>query len=187
MRTACFSKRGSGGPVTVFASKRAAELAVDLRIDPASIRGSGRDGAVTVADVRAAAKALAPPVEFGVEGRKLWVAISAAVAEDCELDEREQAILALACRQADDLARLEQVIAAEGATTTGSTGQVVIHPALQEARQARQAIGRLLAALDLTEELGSRAAASTRGRRAAQARWADRGARGSSSERLFAV
>lgn len=161
-----------------FASSRARALAVELGVDGASIDGSGRGGAVTVADLRAAATA-GPSVPLGIVGRELVAAITAAVAEGCELDEREQLILRLAAGQADDLARLDEVVAREGVAARGSTGQVVVHPAVAEARLARIAIGRLLGSLDLSEEIGSRGtAASRRGRRAAQARWRDRGTRG---------
>ena len=153
-----------------FASARAASLAAELGLGP-SIEGTGRGGAVTVADVRAAAAAVAAPGGLGDAGARLWRSIRNAVAPDFELDEREEAILELACRQADDLALVERVIGDEGAAASGSTGQRVVHPAVQEARQARLAIGRLLGLLDLTEELGSPgAAASIHARRAAQAR-----------------
>jgi P27 family predicted phage terminase small subunit len=96
------------------------------------------------------------PAGFGAAGRALWRKIHAELPEGWALDEREAAILALACRQADDLAHLEQAVREDGAMVTGSTGQPVVHPAIREARAARQAIGRLLARLDL----GNREAAA---------------------------
>jgi hypothetical protein len=99
--------------------------------------------------------------------------------EEHELDEREEVLLRLAGAQADDLQLLEQLVKVEGASSTGSQGQRVVHPAVQEARQARLSIARLLSQLDLTESGSGGSDAQIRGRRAAQARWAKHGTRGS--------
>jgi hypothetical protein len=88
-----------------------------------------------------------------------------------ELDERESALLDLAARQADDLARLEAEIE-RGTTVPGSRGQPVLNPALAEARQGRLALGKLLAGLELANAAGKpRSEASVRTQRAAKARW----------------
>lgn len=50
----------------------------------------------------------------------------------------------LAARQADDLQRLEAAIKVDGVSVPGSAGQPVLNPCVQEARQARLAINRLL-------------------------------------------
>lgn len=118
------------------------------------------------------------PKGFGNAGRALWASIRKTLQpHDVELDERDLAVLTLACRQADDLARLEVVIAKQGVMAKGSTGQPVVHPAVQEARQARQAVQRALAQLELPVDEDTEAgesAASRRARRAAEARWRDR-------------
>jgi hypothetical protein len=102
----------------------------------------------------------------------LWEAVTRGIPQGFELDERETAQPDLAARQADDLARLEVVIAEQGATAVGPTGQRVVHPAISEAQHSRLAISRLLGALALGEEDGDPGtAASRRGRRAARARW----------------
>lgn len=67
------------------------------------------------------------------------------------LDEHEAALLREACRTVTTLDELAVVIAEDGATTAGSRGQTVAHPALTEARQQRLALARLLAALRLPE------------------------------------
>lgn len=121
----------------------------------------------------------APPGDLGAAGQALWNSVIADVPAGWSLDEREYAILGLAARQADDLALLDAAVARDGAMSVGSKGQPVVHPALQEARQARITIGRLLGQLGLPDETGARGtAASLRGRRAAQARWRDRGTQG---------
>ena len=119
------------------------------------------------------------PAGLGEHGAALWGSVLDDVPTGWTLDRRELAILELAARQADDLALLEAVIERDGAMSVGSTKQAVVHPALLEARLARLAIGRLLGQLGLPDETGARGtAASDRARRAAQARWADRGTRG---------
>jgi pyruvate/2-oxoglutarate dehydrogenase complex dihydrolipoamide acyltransferase (E2) component len=165
--------QGPEMPVTVFASARAAALAAELGLADVAILGTGRDGKVTVADVRAAA---VPGPRLGAAGRALTEAVRAAVAEDAELDEREEAILHLAARQMDDLALLEELIAREGVAARGSTKQRIVHPALLEARQARLAISRLLGLIDLEANAGAAGtSASRRGRIAAAARWQNTG------------
>jgi pyruvate/2-oxoglutarate dehydrogenase complex dihydrolipoamide acyltransferase (E2) component len=162
-------------PEPRFASTAARALATELGIDAGSLSGSGRAGAITIADVRAAAPD--EPKGLGEEGRALWSSVVTGLPAGWEFDERETAILTLAARQADDLAALQAVIAREGPIAVGSTGQPVVHPAVAEARQARLAIGRLLGQLGVPDEAGSRGtAASMRGQRAARARWGRRGA-----------
>jgi hypothetical protein len=57
-----------------------------------------------------------------------------------ELDEREQAILDLAARQADAVAGLEADVAERGIRVPGSRpGHEALNPALSEARQERGA------------------------------------------------
>ena len=80
-----------------------------------------------------------------------------------EFDPREEALLAAAARQADDIAALEADVATRGHVIDG-----VLNPSVRETRQGRMALGRLLAGIDLP------AAASTtvlRAEKAAKARW----------------
>jgi hypothetical protein len=114
------------------------------------------------------------PAGLAVAGKRLWSALTA----DYEFGPAELATLELACRQADDVALLEQVVAADGVVTTGSKGQVRAHPALGELRLSRQALARLLGLLALPGEDDDtpRTAAGRRGQKAARARW-DRQAR----------
>lgn len=111
------------------------------------------------------------PKGLGNSGRALWRQIADGMPAGWELDERELALLLLACRQRDDLSRLETVISKEGVMATGSTGQPVVHPAVLEARQARLAINRLLGGLELPDaDEVPRSDAGRHGQRAARAR-----------------
>lgn len=106
------------------------------------------------------------PDGLGDAGRRLWDSIAGGLPPDWRLDERECELLGLAARQADTLAALEALVEAEGLTTTGSTGQVVLHPAVAEARQARLSIDRLLGKIvmpapEKSGETGSSAHART--------------------------
>ena len=85
-----------------------------------------------------------------------------------ELDEREEALLDLAARQARDVAAAEADIAERGYLVTGSRGQGMINPSVSEARQGRIALGKLLGQLDLPESTRD---AVRNARNAAEARW----------------
>jgi hypothetical protein len=80
-----------------------------------------------------------------------------------ELDEREEALLAAAARQADAVQALEADIAERG-YVVGSR----LNPSVPEARQGRTALARLLGGLDLPD---SRSLTEIRAGRAARARW----------------
>ena len=103
-------------------------------------------------------------------GAEMIVAIRAGLPAGVELDEREEAILDLAARQASDVAVLEADIAAPGHLVEGSRGQQVLNPSIAEARQGRLALGKLLGQLDLPES--TRRDVVRNARRAAEARWA---------------
>ncbi len=85
---------------------------------------------------------IAPPMQAA--GRRLWDS----VCSDYVLDEHERAVLVEACRTADALTVLDDVVRAEGPLLAGPQG-VRAHPALVEARQQRVVLARLLAALRL--------------------------------------
>lgn len=110
---------------------------------------------------------------MGVEGRSLWRSVVARF----ELDEREVVILAAACRCVDRAGELDQLVAVEGVTVAGSSGQPRLHPGVAEARNQRVAMGRLLGQLALPDAGGdvvqARTSTSLRASRAARARWDD--------------
>lgn len=101
-------------------------------------------------------------------GSELVKAIRSGLPSGVELDEREEAILDLAARQARDVARAEADIGERGYLVDGSRGQSVINPSVAEVRQGRLALGKLLGQLDLPE---STTDAVRSARKAAEARW----------------
>jgi Phage terminase, small subunit len=116
------------------------------------------------------------PPGLSAAGARLWEQMKAALPEGWTYDEREQAILERACRQADDLAELEKAIKRDGVVANGSQGQKVLNGLVSEARQARVVIARLLGEVTLPDETAEKpqTAASRRGQKAANTRWAAR-------------
>ena len=119
----------------------------------------------------------AAPKTLRAAGKALWLAVWADLPGDWILDRREQAILAMAARQADELALLEDAIDQAGVIVAGAAGQSRLSAAVTEARQARLAIGRLLGQLSLPDEDEQPLTqAGQRARHAATARWNRRAA-----------
>jgi hypothetical protein len=101
-------------------------------------------------------------------GTELIQSIREGLPSGVELDEREEAILDLAARQAKDVAAAEADIADRGYLVPGSRDQKVVNPSVAEVRQSRLALGKLLGQLDLPESTKD----AVRGaRQAAEARW----------------
>jgi hypothetical protein len=103
-----------------------------------------------------------------VKAQRAGAALEKMIREDLpehvEFDPREEALLAAAAQQAEDIAALEADIRARGHVIDGG----IVNPSVREVRQGRLALGRLLAGIDLP------ASASTtvlRAERAAKARW----------------
>lgn len=95
----------------------------------------------------------------------------------------ELAILAAACRTADQIDLLERTLAKQPAMIAGSQGQKVLHPAIPEVRQQRQLLATLITRLDIPEAPGiggewDGLSASSRARKAAAARWSGKQATG---------
>ena len=116
----------------------------------------------------------ARPERLQVAGRALWDTLVA----DYEFGSHELALLALACRQADDVAALEEVLERDGFIVPGSNGQPKLTAVVAELRQGRLAMSKLLdqLALPADDEPVGRTPASRRAQKAARARW-DRVAR----------
>ncbi len=114
-------------------------------------------------------KPVTPP-DLSVRGRSFWRSTLAAF----ELSDVELELLMECARLLDECESLRKAVDADGVTVAGSTGQKRVHPALGELRQHRLALGRLLAQLALpdVEEETLLSPAQSRGRKAAQKRWA---------------
>lgn len=115
-----------------------------------------------------------PPAGLKTAGKRLWKSVT----EVFGLEVRELEVLAMACRQADDLAALDAAIDRYGLMIEGSKGQDRINPLVTEARQARLALTRLLGDLSLPDDTGQGelpgmppTQASRRAQKAANVRW----------------
>jgi hypothetical protein len=108
------------------------------------------------------------PAGVGTAGGALWRRLVAAY----DFEPHEQAMLEVACRQADDVAALENLIAEQGMTVAGSQGQPRLNAAVAEVRQGRLALGKLLGALALPDDADRpMTGASRTAQKAANARW----------------
>lgn len=108
------------------------------------------------------------PAGLGKAGAALWKDLSGPF----EFGADEVVILAAVCRQADDIASLEALLAEQGGTVIGSTGQPRLNPIYAELRQARLALGKLIEALHLPDDGEAvLTPAQKRARKAANVRW----------------
>jgi len=85
----------------------------------------------------------------------------------------ELVVLEKACRASDRIATMEDELG-DAVTSTGSMGQVVVHPLIPEIRAHEALVARLLASLKIPDDpagAGSESR-STQARAAAQSRWA---------------
>ncbi|MEU9581066.1 hypothetical protein [Streptomyces chilikensis] len=112
-----------------------------------------------------------PPEGLGPQGTCLWEEISGAY----ELRVDELRVLGDACREVDLIERLEDALRDAPLVVTGSMKQPVANPLVQELRQHRALVARLLAALKLPDEEEQERhdaqARSSQARQAALARW----------------
>jgi len=92
---------------------------------------------------------LTPPRDLQAPGRALWRSIL----EDYDLSKAELALLRESCRTSDELEVLRSAVLAAEVVTEGSTKQPVVNKVYDELRKHREALTRLLAALDLPAEV----------------------------------
>ncbi len=92
---------------------------------------------------------LNPPRDLQGPGRALWRSIL----DDFTLSKPELALLREACRTSDELEVLRAAVLAAEVVTEGSTGQPVIHRGYDELRKHREALTKLLGAMDLPAEV----------------------------------
>lgn len=90
------------------------------------------------------------PRDLGKRGRKLF----RDVVREYDLDPQNVACLHEAARCLDEIELLRAAVDRDGATTTGSTGQIVEHPALAGLRAHRGVFDRLLGRLALPDAEG---------------------------------
>lgn len=99
---------------------------------------------------------------------KLWRQVTT----DYELRADELVTLEKACRASDRIIAMESELG-DTVTTTGSMGQVVVHPLIAEIRAHEAQVASLLAKLKLPDSGGQgvEQSRSTQARSAAQSRW----------------
>ncbi len=107
-----------------------------------------------------------PPTKLGTKARTLWRSLTSSF----QLRSDELRVLEDACREVDLIERLEKELRDGPLMVKGSMGQQVASPLVQELRQHRALVARLLKALDLPDEEGG-ASRSAGARAAAQQRW----------------
>jgi hypothetical protein len=112
------------------------------------------------------------PSKLGKKARRIWDDITKAYS----LRVDELRVLEDACREVDLVERLEAELDDADLVVKGSMGQPVASPLVQELRQHRAVLARLLGSLKLpdSEDGRSEAAAgarSSKAREAANARW----------------
>lgn len=106
--------------------------------------------------------------------QRAGAALRDAVLGQYDLAPHERVALIVACRQADDVARLEALLADGGMVVPGSAGQPRLSAVVGELRQGRLALAKLLSELRLPSEQGEArpaSPASDRARKAAERRW----------------
>jgi hypothetical protein len=123
-----------------FASPAAARLAHELGLGDVAIVGTGRDGRVTIGDVRRLAPVV--PAGLGEAGAAFWLKVR----RDWRLRPDEEQLLLAACRTIDELERLQAALAEASPVVPGSRGQERAHPLVRELREHRLALKQLLGA-----------------------------------------
>lgn len=108
------------------------------------------------------------PVGLGAKAKRVWTEITEAY--DLRIDELR--VLEDACREIDLIERLESELKGADLVVSGSMGQPVASPLVQELRQHRSVLARLLGWLKLAEvEDPAASSPSASARQAAMARW----------------
>lgn len=118
------------------------------------------------------AERVVAPKGLQVKGKRLWRDITSGY----ELRADELRILEDACREVDLIERLEAELSTAPLVVNGSMGQPVAQPLVQEIRQHRGVLARLLTSLKLPDdEAAGGSDRASAARAAAIARWGSRG------------
>jgi len=92
---------------------------------------------------------LNPPRDLQGPGRALWRSIL----DDFTLSKPELVLLREACRTSDELEVLRATVLAAETLSVGSTKQPVVNPVFDALRKHREALAKLIAAMDLPAEV----------------------------------
>jgi len=130
--------------------------------------GKTRNGNVTISHVSSPRA----PQSLDPAGKALWRAVTGAY----DLSPAELELLRQACRVADNLARIDAILADSDLVVEGYAGQPKSHPLLAASADQRRVLDGLFRSMALPmpdEETGRRRSPAAVA--AAQARWRDRG------------
>ena len=155
-------------------AKKAASRVVEDAANGKTKKATKKAKARTKSDKSAAGLDVdSPPAGLEATGLRVWRDFHAELPEGWSFDPRELQALEAACRLFDRLDQLDLVIDQKGVTVAGSTGQLVVNPALIEFRQCAAAVSKLLGELQIPngQDAVPETAATKRGRKAAQVRW----------------
>jgi len=83
------------------------------------------------------------PSGLQTAGKSLWRSVTV----DFELDVHEELLLIQACRCADRLDLMAEVLASAPLTVTNHRGDEIVHPLIAESRQQALTLSRLLASM----------------------------------------
>lgn len=108
------------------------------------------------------------PDGLAAKGQSMWLGFTAKY--DFRLDELE--VLERACRLSDRIASMETELG-DTVVSTGSMGQVVVHPLIAEIRAHTATVAQLLHRLALPDDAtgAGESTRSTQARSAAKSRW----------------
>lgn len=107
------------------------------------------------------------PPGMSVRAKAFWGRVVA----EYDLADDEVELLAEAVHTMTEIDDLRARLEVDGLTVLGSTGQTRVHPAVNEIRQHRMALARLLKAVDLPSEDEEESWATKNARAAARSRW----------------
>lgn len=96
------------------------------------------------------AKRTAPPPELGTRGRRLWASCLARDESLTDDGNPMRHVLTDACRLADHLDQLAEIVDRDGLIVTGRSGPVA-HPALKQVRNGQALLARLLTTLRMPD------------------------------------
>lgn len=121
-------------------------------------------------------KVVPVPKGLAAEGKSLWQSVTVELSDaGLELDARERRWLFDAACEADLIGTLAAGMVGQPLLVEGSQHQQVINPLVSELRQHREACGRILARLKLTDPDAGEGSGhrydSTSAREAAYSRW----------------
>ncbi len=106
------------------------------------------------------------PAGLSARAGEFWARIQ----DEFEPSDAETELLVEVVQTITEIDSLKAALTADGVSVQGSMGQKRVHPAVNEIRQHRMALARLLKQLDLSDE-EPETEATKAARRAAQARW----------------